>query len=357
MEIIDLLQVSEERKASDLILTVGVPPVLRIDKRIVQTNMEILSQEEVKRLIFSLLNKDQIEKFEKDRELNFAYSAPGIARFRSNLFYQRNSIAAALRRIPFEIASLEQLKLPVEPLKKLANLKSGLVIISGPVGSGKSTTLAAMVEYINTEKETHIITIEDPIEYLFRHKKSVIEQREIPSDTHSFPTALKNVMRQNPDVVLIGEMRDRETVETSISAAETGALVLATLHAPSASEVINRIIDFFPAQHQPQIRAQLSSTLAGVISQVLIPVPTQKGLVVACEVLLALPSVRTIIREGNTHQLQNVIETSSKYGMQSMDQVLLELHRQKLISNEDLIYHIHDRERDEIKQIIFDEIF
>jgi twitching motility protein PilT len=271
------------------------------------------------------------------------------------VFFQRNSLAAALRRIPFEIPALETLNLPVRPIEKLSRLQNGLVIVSGPVGSGKSTTLAAMIELINHERECHVITIEDPIEYLFKHKKSLIEQREIPQDTKSFGSALRNVMRQNPDVILIGEMRDLETVKAALTAAETGALVLTTLHAPCAAEVINRIVDFFSPEHQRQIRAQLAATLAGVISQILMPALGQKGLIAACEVLLCLPNVKTLIREGKTHQIQNVIETSAKHGMQSMDQVLLNLYRQKLISNDDFLLHILDREREEVKKIIYEE--
>ena len=357
MEMMDLFQIAEERKASDILLTVGVPPVLRVDKRIVQTNLERLSVDSIKQLIYSLLKDEHIHVLESERELNFSYSASGIARFRANIFFQRNILAAAFRRIPFEIPSLEELGLPVEILKKLSRLKSGLVIVSGPVGSGKTTTLAAMVELINTEQEEHIIAIEDPIEFLFKHKKSIVEQREIPSDTRSFGAALKNIMRQNPDVILVGEIRDTETVRAAITAAETGALVLTTLHAPNASEVINRIIDFFSPEHQRQIRIQLASTLAGVVSQALIPSLSEKGLVLACEILICQPNIKTLIREGKVHQILNVMETSSRQGMQSMDQILISLYRQKRISSDDLMYYIFDPRRDEVKAILNEDIF
>lgn len=352
MEIIDLLQVANDAKASDLILVVGSPPALRIDGEISITDLPVLTPKETERLIFSILNEKQLAEYKERRELDASYTVSGMARFRINIHQQRGSVAAAMRRIPLEIPTLEELRLPKNIITELCYLRSGLVLVTGQSGSGKSTTLAAMIDVINSERPCHIITIEDPIEYLHRHKKAIVEQREVYADSASFGSALRHIMRQNPDIILIGEMRDLETISTAITASETGQLVLATLHTIDASETMNRIIDVFPWRQQQQIRVQLASTIRGVISQRLLSMVHGKGQIVACEIMLGTPAVKNLLREGNVHQLQNVIETSAKHGMQSMDQALLNLYQRKLIDKNELLFNIKDKEREEIKAIV-----
>lgn len=352
MKIEDLFQACEEQEASDLILAAGAPPVFRINKKIIQSKMEKLTPDKSEELIFSILSKGQQEKLIAGREINFSHAVSGLARFRANVFYQRGSVSGVFRRVPFQAPSLESLNLPVSPIENLLNLPNGLIIVSGTVGSGKSTTLAAMIEIINNRKSSHIITVEDPIEYLFKHKKSIIEQREVFSDTRSFPHALHNVLRQNPDVVLIGEMRDAETVQTALTAAETGVLVLTTLHTSSAPEVLSRIISLCPPSAQAQVRSQLASALAGVIAQRLLPQLGKNSLVLATEILINQPNIASLIRENKTHQIPAIIETNAKKDMESMDQCLMRLYRRQAISEKQFLLNLKDRERQEVKEIL-----
>jgi len=329
-----LLEEVVKKKASDLHLQVGLPPMLRIDGSLMPVaGADVLSDEAVETLIFAILDEDQKQILLKDKEFDFSFAFGDLGRFRVNAFHERGNLAAALRLIPNEILTIEQLGLP-PIVSKFADYPRGLVLVTGPTGSGKSTTLAAMIHKINMERASHIITIEDPIEYTHRSKKSVIVQREVHYDTYSFSAALRSALREDPDVVLIGEMRDLETIASAITIAETGHLVFATLHTNSAAQSIDRMIDVFPPHQQPQIRAQLSNILASITSQRLIPA-IGGGRVAACEILVATPAVRNIIREGKTHQLEAVIQTGSEFGMASMDKTLVNLVHNGTISYDD----------------------
>lgn len=319
-----LLEEVVKKKASDLHLQVGLPPMLRVDGSLVPiSGSNILTEEAVEALVFAILDDDQKKILLKDKEFDFSFAFGDLGRFRVNSFHERGNLAAALRLIPNEVLSVEQLGLP-ETVNKFAEYPRGLVLITGPTGSGKSTTLAALVDKINTESASHIITIEDPIEYTHKSKKSVLVQREVHYDTFSFSAALRSALRQDPDVVLIGEMRDLETIASAITIAETGHLVFATLHTNSAAQSIDRMIDVFPPHQQPQIRSQLSNILMAICSQRLIP-SIGGGRTAAAEILVATPAVRNIIREGKTHQLDAVIQTGAEYGMQSMDKTLVNM--------------------------------
>jgi len=331
----DLLREAAERGASDLHLSVGLPPVLRIDGKLVPTAYEPLGPSEVQRLVYDILTSDQIQWFEKTRELDFSYGVRDVGRFRVNVYRQRGSVGAALRAIPNQIPSFEQLRLP-PILRELCRKHSGLILVTGPTGSGKSTTIACMIDAINSEREAHIMTIEDPIEYLHRHKRCMVNQRELNSDTDSFENALRAVLREDPDVILIGEMRDLETIAAALTLAETGHLVFGTLHTRNAPQTIDRIVDVFPPHQQDQIRVQLSNTLEAVIAQQLIP-RTGGGRVAAIEVLIATSAVRNMIREGKTYQIYSTLETGAQYGMQPMDKVLADLHRSGQISYNDAL--------------------
>lgn len=313
-----------KRKASDLHIQVGLPPMLRVDGSLVAVSgAEILDEEGVEALIFAVLDEDQKQILLKDKEFDFSFAYGDLGRFRVNAFHERGNLAAALRLIPNEILTIEQLGMPAI-MNKFTEFPRGLVLVTGPTGSGKSTSLAAMIHKINAEMSRHIITIEDPIEYTHKSMKSVVVQREVHYDTYSFSAALRSALREDPDVVLIGEMRDLETIASAITIAETGHLVFATLHTNSAAQSIDRMIDVFPPHQQPQIRAQLSNILMAVASQRLIPT-IGGGRTVAAEVLVATPAVRNIIREGKTHQLEAVIQTGAEFGMQSMDKQLVTL--------------------------------
>ena len=326
-----LLEEVIKRKSSDLHLQVGIPPMLRVDGVLMAVSgAEALTEETVESLVFAILDDDQKKILLKDKEFDFSFAFGDLGRFRVNAFHERGNIAAALRLIPNEIMSVEQLGLPAI-VSKFANYPRGLVLITGPTGSGKSTTLAAMINKINQERAAHIITIEDPIEYTHKSNKSVIVQREVHYDTYSFGAALRSALRQDPDVVLLGEMRDLETIASAITIAETGHLVFATLHTNSAAQSIDRMIDVFPPHQQPQIRSQLSNILMAICSQRLVPT-IGGGRVAAAEILIATPAVRNIIREGKTHQLDAVIQTGAEYGMQSMDRTLVNLVQQGKIS-------------------------
>lgn len=319
-----LLEEVVKKKASDLHLQVGLPPMLRIDGSLVPvTGAEPLSDEAVEALIFAILDEDQKQILLKDKEFDFSFAFGDMGRFRVNAFHERGNLAAALRLIPNEILTIEQLGLP-PVVTKFADYPRGLVLVTGPTGSGKSTSLAALVHKINMERASHIITIEDPIEYTHRSQKSVVVQREVHYDTYSFSAALRSALREDPDVVLIGEMRDLETIASAITIAETGHLVFATLHTNSAAQSIDRMIDVFPPHQQPQIRAQLSNILMAICSQRLIPA-IGGGRIAAAEILVVTPAVRNIIREGKSHQLDAVIQTGAEFGMQSMDKTLAKL--------------------------------
>lgn len=329
-----LLEEVVKKKASDLHLQVGLPPMLRVDGKLVPvTGADLLSDEAVESLIFAILDEDQKQILLKDKEFDFSFAFGDLGRFRVNAFHERGNLAAALRLIPNEILSIEQLGLP-PIVSKFADYPRGLVLVTGPTGSGKSTSLAALIHKINMERAEHIITIEDPIEYTHRSKRSVIVQREVHYDTYSFSAALRSALREDPDVVLIGEMRDLETIASAITIAETGHLVFATLHTNSAAQSIDRMIDVFPPHQQPQIRSQLSNILMAICSQRLVPA-IGGGRIAAAEILIATPAVRNIIREGKTHQLEAVIQTGTEYGMQSMDKTLAGLVHAGSISYDD----------------------
>lgn len=319
-----LLEEVVKKKASDLHLQVSVPPMLRVDGVLAPIpNTDALTEESIEQLIFAILDEDQKQILLKDKEFDFSFAFGDLGRFRVNAFHERGNMAAALRLIPNEILTVEQLGLP-SVVNKFADYPRGLVLVTGPTGSGKSTTLAAMVNKINNERASHIITIEDPIEYTHKSKKSIIVQREVHYDTYSFSAALRSSLREDPDVVLIGEIRDLETISSAITIAETGHLVFATLHTNSASQSIDRMVDVFPPHQQPQIRTQLASILMAICSQRLIPV-IGGGRIAAAEILVATPAVRNIIREGKSHQLEAVIQTGAEHGMQSMDKTLVSL--------------------------------
>lgn len=333
----ELLYNMAERGASDLHITANLKPHLRIDERLYPLGEEVLTPEDSKRLIFGLLSDERKEEFEREKELDFAFTIEGLARFRVNVFLEKQNWASAIRALPFKIMSFKELGLPIKVAEEFCRLPKGLILVTGATGSGKSTTLASMVDKINTERDEHIITIEDPIEYLHFSKKSIIHQREVGSDTHSFPVALKHVLREDPDVILIGEMRDLETIESALIIAETGHLVFATLHTSDAVQTINRIIDVFPSRQQAQVRTQLSFVLMGIFSQQLIPRASGKGRVLAVEVLVANHAIRSMVREMKTHQLYSVIQTGQREGMQTMNQSLFELCQGSKITYEDAI--------------------
>ncbi len=323
-----------KHNASDLHLQVGLAPILRVDGKLAPVQgAAILNEEAVEALVFSILDEDQKQILLKDKEFDFSFAYGDLGRFRVNAFHERGNLAASLRLIPNEILSIEQLGLP-QVVNKFAEYPRGLVLITGPTGSGKSTTLAALVDKINRERAEHIVTIEDPIEFTHTSKKSVVAQREVHYDTYSFSAALRSSLREDPDVVLIGEMRDLETIAAAITIAETGHLVFATLHTNSASQSIDRMIDVFPPHQQPQIRSQLANILVAICSQRLVPT-IGGGRVAAAEILIATPAVRNIIREGKSHQLEAVIQTGSEFGMQSMDKTLVGLVQAGTISYDD----------------------
>jgi len=318
----DLLRTMLERGGSDLHITVGTPPGIREQGDLMPIEgMRPLTQRDTQAMILSMLSEDQRKRFETELELDFAYSIPGVSRFRANVFQQRNSLGAVFRVIPIDIPTIEQLGLP-RVCTQLADRPRGLVLVTGPTGSGKSTTLAAMIDHINKTRPVHIMTLEDPIEFMHRNKKAFINQREVGEDTRSFASALKRVLRQDPDVILVGEMRDLETIAAAITAAETGHLVLATLHTTGGPAAVDRIIDVFPPHQQQQVRMQLSGTLEGVLSQVLLRTMDGSSRVMAMEIMLGVPAISNLIREGKTHQMPTIIQGSQSVGMQTLDQSL-----------------------------------
>ena len=327
-----LLKTMVERGGSDLHVTTNSPPQIRIDGKLVPLDMPALAAPETKQLAYSVLTDAQKHRFEENLELDISFGIKGLARFRANIFNQRGATAAVYRQIPYEILGFKELGLP-PVVEEICNKPRGLVLVTGPTGSGKSTTLAAMIDKINRERHEHIITIEDPVEFLHQHKSCIVNQRELHADTHSFANSLKSALRQDPDVVLIGEMRDLETIESALRIAETGHLTFGTLHTNSAAQTINRIVDVFPAHQQPQIRAQLSFVLEGILCQTLLPKANGKGRVMAMEILVPNAAIRNLIREDKVHQIYSMMQTGqAKYGMQTFNQALATLYFKKLIS-------------------------
>ena len=340
MMIPDLLDQTMQKGASDLHLTAGSPPVIRYLGDLVRlSDYPVLTPQGLRTMIYSIISQKQREKLEQELELDLSYSLPGKARFRVNVYFQRDSIGAAFRMIPFEVKPLQDLQLP-PVVGEFARLPRGFVLVTGPTGSGKSTTLASLVDIVNTERSCHIMTVEDPIEFLHRHKASIVNQRELGTDTHSFGEALKHVLRQDPDVILVGEMRDLETIQTAITAAETGHLVFATLHTQDAPQ----IIDVFPSHQQQQIRVQLATTLQGVVTQQLLQTADGRGRAVVAEVLVATPAVRHLIREGKVHQIYSVMQAGGRYGMRTMDASLAQLVKAGRVSQQVALERCHDPE-------------
>ena len=346
--LVDALLMMLDRGASDLHLTSGAKPTIRVSGSLVPLDdFEILTPPVLQRVIYSVLTQGQRLKFEEELELDFAYSLPGRARFRVNIYKQRDSLGAAFRIIPFEIKSLESLGIPPS-VSNFASLPRGFVLVTGPTGSGKSTTLAALVDLANRTRHDHIMTVEDPIEFLHRHKSCLVNQREVGEDTWSFANALKHVLRQDPDIILVGEMRDLETIQVALTAAETGHLVFATLHTQDAAQTIDRIIDVFPPHQQQQVRQQLAMSLQGVVCQTLCKTADGHGRVVATEVLNVTPAVRNLIREGKTHQIYSVMQAGAQHGMHTLDQHLAELVRTRRVTYEhgvEKCHHIEDFNR------------
>ena len=339
-----------ERRASDLHLTAGAPPMIRVRGRL--TPMEgypVLTPTDTREILYSILSNAQRQKLENNWQLDFAYQIPGAARFRVNAYFQRSALGAAFRLIPFEIAPLETLGMPAV-VADFATKPRGLVLVTGPTGSGKSTTLASLIDVINETREEHIMTIEDPIEFLHSHKKCMVNQRELGADATSFAEALKAALRQDPDVILVGEMRDLETIGTAITAAETGHLVFATLHTQDTPQTIDRIIDVFPSAQQGQIRAQLSVALQGIMTQTLLPTADGSGRCVAVEVLVPTPAVRNLIREAKSHQIYSVLQTGGQHGMQTMDAALAQLCRAGKITRQ--LAESRARSPEEFKRLI-----
>ena len=323
----EVLRRMVEARASDVHLTAGFPPAIRDKGKITPMDgFPVLGTQDTREVVYSILNDDQRKRFETQKQLDFAYAIPGVARFRVNCFFQRGSVSAAFRLIPQDIPELDSLGVP-QVLRELTQKPRGFVLVTGPTGSGKSTTLAAMIDVINRERQDHILTIEDPIEFLHHHKKSIVNQREIGSDADDFALGLKAALREDPDVILVGEMRDLETIATALTAAETGHLVFATLHTQSTSQTVDRIIDVFSPEQQGQVRAQLSIALQGIVTQQLLPTADGMGRVVATEVLVPTPAIRNLIREGKTHQIYAAVQTSGAIGMQTMDADLARLVR------------------------------
>ncbi len=327
----ELLEKVVQKDATDLHLTPGLPPEFRIDRQLTPFDDAPLTAENCKELIYSLITVEQRKKLEAHQEIDFAFSVEGLSRFRGNAFMERGRIACALRRIPFEIPTLRELGLPLT-IDPILGKTRGLVLVTGPTGSGKTTTLAAMVDKINQERACHIITIEDPIEYVHEHKRALVQQRELGQDTSSFAIALKYTLRQDPDVILVGEMRDLETIGSALTAAETGHIVLSTLHTDSATESINRIIDIFPAHQQHQIRTQLALTLEGVIVQRLLPRASGRGLCLALEIMTITSAIRALIRDNRVHEIYGTIQTSGQFGMQTMNMALMDLVKRGVLS-------------------------
>jgi twitching motility protein PilT len=332
-----LLEEMIERDASDLHITAGERPKLRVDGDITNSKIEaILNPKDTLQLAYSILTEQQKKRFETEDELDFSFGIQNLARFRGNAFKQRGCVSLVIRQIPFQVKTFEQLQLP-PIVAQLCEKPRGLVLVTGPTGSGKSTTLAAMVDKINREWKGHIITVEDPIEFIHRHQQCIVNQREVGTDTKSFASALKYALREDPDVVLIGEMRDLETIQAGLTIAETGHLAFATLHTNSAAETINRIIDVFPSHQQSQVRAQLAFVLEGIVTQTLLPKAKGRGRVMACEILVATPAIRALIRDDKVHQIQSSMQAGKKHGMQTLNDSLYQLYMAREVTMEECL--------------------
>ncbi len=345
----ELVQQLVERGGSDLHISAGAPPMIRINGKLISTEQEVLDGETTQKLVYSILDNEQILKFEKEWELDMAFGISGLGRFRANIFYQRGTVGAVLRSVPYEIKSMADLGLPQEICEELCSRPKGLMLVTGSTGSGKSTTLAAMIEFVNRTRNGHIMIIEDPIEFVHHNKSCLINQREVGSDTHAFHDSLRTVLRQDPDVIMIGEMRDQETIAAALTIAETGHLTFATLHTNDVVQTINRIIDVFPAHQQSQIRTQLSFTLQAVFCQQLVPRADGQGRVLAAEIMIANQAVRALIRENKAHQLTSIIQTGGRFGMVTMNQALFDLYRQHLITYDEALSRTMDP--DDLKRI------
>jgi twitching motility protein PilT len=342
MNLRTLLEEMIERGASDLHVTAGERPKLRVDGHITDSNADfILTPKDCLQLTYSILTENQKKRFETEDELDFSFGIQNLARFRGNVYRQRGCVALAVRQIPFKILTFEELRLP-PIIQKLAERPRGLVLVTGPTGSGKSTTLAAMLDKINKERKGHILTIEDPIEFIHRHQGCMVNQREVGSDTQSFGRALKYALRQDPDVILVGELRDLETIQAALTIAETGHLCLATLHTNSAAETINRVIDVFPSHQQSQIRAQLGFVLEGVVTQQLLPKSRGRGRSMACEIMVCTPAVRACIRDDKVHQIYSIMQAGKKHGMQTLNDSLYQLYMQREVTLEECLKHTSD---------------
>ncbi|MFQ5506058.1 MAG: type IV pilus twitching motility protein PilT [Planctomycetota bacterium] len=339
----ELLNLMVQRGGSDLHISVGSPPKIRVDGKLYDTEHEVLTPEVTQKLVYSVLTQAQTAKLEKNLELDFSFGAQGLGRFRTNAFMQRGTVASTLRIIPFEVYEFAQLGLPVSVCEYICSLHKGLVLVTGATGSGKSTTLASMVDYLNRSRQGHIVTVEDPIEFLHRNQSCLVNQREVGGDTHGFAQALRSVLRQDPDIVLIGEMRDLETIEAALTLAETGHLTFATLHTADCVQTVSRIIDVFPSHQQQQIRTLLSFSLQGVISQQLLPKSNGRGRALAAEVMIVNAAIRALIRDDKTHQVYSIIQTGGKLGMKTMNQSLYELYRSNTVSYEDVMAVCPDR--------------
>ncbi|WP_291956583.1 type IV pilus twitching motility protein PilT [Mahella sp.] len=342
MFINELLKEAVERKASDLHITVNMPPIVRINGELVQLPGEPLSPADTESLAHQMTGQRQLEQLAENGECDFSFSVAGLGRFRVNVYKQRGTYSAAVRALPAQPPDIGSLGLP-DVVRQLAETNVGIVLVTGPTGSGKSTTLAAMIDYINEHRSCHILTMEDPIEYLHRHKKSIVNQREIGSDTKSYAAALRSALREDPDVILVGEMRDLETISIAITAAETGHLVLSTLHTIGAARTIDRIVDVFPPHQQQQIRVQLSMVIQGVISQQLMPRADGTGRVVAVEIMVATPAIRNLIRENKTYQIISAMQTGSRLGMRTMDSAIQELYNKGIITKETAAMHFVEK--------------
>jgi len=348
MEIKELLMMCIEKNASDLHITENEPPILRVDGFLQRTKLPVLNREDLKKMIYGILSNSQKESFERDLELDFSLALPGLDRFRVNAHLQKGSPEAAFRRVPLEIPTIEKLGLP-GIIPDLARRSNGLVLVTGPTGMGKTTTLATMIDLINKERECLIVCIEDPIEFVFKNEKSVIKQREVYQDTRSFAEALKHALRQDPNVIVVGEMRDLETISTALTAAETGHLVLATLHTPDAPQTIERIIDVFPSHQQQQVKLQLADCLQGVVSQLLLPHASGKGRVLATEIMVGTSGIRNLIREQEIEQIPTLMQTGSQYGMKTMDKCLKELLQKGAITLDTALSKV--KNSDEFRQL------
>jgi len=338
-----LLEEMIERDASDLHVTAGEKPKMRIDGEIQSSKLEfVMTPKDTMQLAYSLLTENQKKKFEMEDELDFSFGIQNLARFRGNCFKQRGCVSMVIRQIPFSIKTFDDLKLP-DVIRKMAERPRGLVLVTGPTGSGKSTTLAAMIDKINKERKGHIITVEDPIEFIHRHQGCIVNQREVGTDTKSFQASLKYALRQDPDVILIGELRDLETIQAALTIAETGHLAFATLHTNSAAEAINRIIDVFPSHQQSQVRAQLAFVLEGIVTQSLLPKAKGRGRAMAAEILVVTPAVRALIRDDKIHQIYSTMQSGKKFGMQTMNDALYNLYMSRDVTEEECLRVSHDQ--------------